>query len=131
MPLGPTLYLGMKNVVMRHDLKKRPETMSEAYPHMIFDNFKTKLGLRVKNILQHLFPTPKFDSKRVITFSNKNDLISFRHHTYDKQDYKTIDLNEIGPRFELKPYQISLGTMIQGEAQKEWILRPYINTANK
>jgi U3 small nucleolar ribonucleoprotein protein IMP4 len=78
-----------------------------------------------------LFPTPKFDSKRVITFSNKNDLISFRHHTYDKQDYKTIDLNEIGPRFELKPYQISLGTMIQGEAQKEWILRPYINTANK
>ena len=51
MPLGPTLYLGIKNVIMRHDLKKRPETMSEAYPHLVFNNLKTKLGLRIKNIL--------------------------------------------------------------------------------
>ena len=104
MPLGPTLYVGLKNVIMRHDLKKKPETMSEAYPHLIFNNFKTPLGLRIKKILQHLFPTPKFESKRVITFANKNDLISMRHHTYEKLDYKTVNLNEIGPRFEIKAY---------------------------
>jgi len=51
MPLGPTLYFGLKNVIMRHDLKKKPETMSEAYPHLVFNNFKTKLGLRIKKIL--------------------------------------------------------------------------------
>jgi U3 small nucleolar ribonucleoprotein protein IMP4 len=47
---------------------------------------------------------PKVESKRVITFSNDNDIISFRHHDYEKKDFKTVDLNELGPRFELKPY---------------------------
>jgi U3 small nucleolar ribonucleoprotein protein IMP4 len=58
--------------------------MSEAYPHLVFNNFSTKLGERVTTILKHLFPVPKVDSKRVMTFSNNDDLISFRHHTYDK-----------------------------------------------
>jgi len=54
-----------------------------------------------------------------------------RHHVYDKKDFRTVDLNEIGPRFDLKPYQISLGALNQPEASKEWVLRPYMNTANK
>ena len=58
----------------------------------------------------------KSESKRVITFSNDNDIISFRNHSYDKEDYKTVVLNELGPRFEMKPYQISLGTITQKEA---------------
>lgn len=78
LPLGPTLYLGIKNCVLRHDLKEKPETMSEAYPHLIFNNFSTKIGERVSNILKYLFPRPKLDSKRVITFSNENDVIAFR-----------------------------------------------------
>jgi U3 small nucleolar ribonucleoprotein protein IMP4 len=56
-----------------------------------------------------LFPVPKFDSKRVITFANDDDTISFRHHTYSKSDYKTVDLDEVGPRFEMRPYQIVQG----------------------
>ena len=78
LPLGPTLYLGIKNCVLRHDLKEKPETMSEAFPHLIFNNFSTKIGERVSNILKYLFPRPKLDSKRVITFSNENDVIAFR-----------------------------------------------------
>ncbi len=46
----------------------------------------------------------KSESKRVITFSNDSDTISFRNHVYDKEDYKTVVLNELGPRFEMKPY---------------------------
>ena len=46
----------------------------------------------------------KSDAKRVITFSNDNDTISMRNHTYHKEDYKTVALNELGPRFELKPF---------------------------
>lgn len=58
LPLGPTIYLGLKDVVLRHDLKDKPATMSEAYPHLIFEGFSTNLGNRVMHILQHLFPIP-------------------------------------------------------------------------
>lgn len=46
LPHGPTASFSLSNTVMRHDL---PEvgTMSEAFPHLIFHNFKTNLGLRV------------------------------------------------------------------------------------
>jgi U3 small nucleolar ribonucleoprotein protein IMP4 len=78
--------------------------MSEAYPHLIFHNFKTKLGERVVNILKNLFPVPKMESKRIITFANNSDIISFRHHTYQKSSFDKAELNEVGPRFDLKPF---------------------------
>ena len=37
--------------------------MSEAYPHLVFHNFKTKLGERTMSILKYLFPVPKEDSR--------------------------------------------------------------------
>jgi len=40
-------------------------------------------------------------------------------------------LTEVGPRFEMKVYQIKLGTIDQNEADTEWRLRPYMNTAKK
>lgn len=42
-----------------------------------------------------------------------------------------METKELGPRFELKPYQIVLGTVDQVSAQKEWVLRPYMNSAKK
>jgi U3 small nucleolar ribonucleoprotein protein IMP4 len=106
-------------------------TMSEAYPHLIFHNFKSRLGRRVMNILKYLFPVPKDDSKRVITFANEDDYISFRHHVYKKVDGK-IELSEVGPRFEMKLYEIKLGTIdIANAADSEWILKPYMNTSKK
>ena len=58
--------------VTRHDIgdKAKVGTVSEAYPHLIFQGFSSKLGQRVSNILKYLFPSPKDDSKRVITFAN-------------------------------------------------------------
>lgn len=130
-PLGPTAYFGLQNVVLRHDVDDGLDSVSEAYPHLIFNNFSTKLGERVTNILKHLFPVPKVESKRLVTFSNKDDMISFRHHTYEKESHKEVNLTEIGPRFEMKLYQIMLGLINQKEATKEWVLRPYMNTAAK
>ena len=95
LPFGPTASFSITNTVMRHDI---PDvgTMSEAAPHLTFHNFKTELGLRVhvvvtyesfvtdvvlwqvQNILKYLYPVPKPDSKRVITFANHEDYISFR-----------------------------------------------------
>ena len=89
-----------------------------------------------------------------------------RHHIYEKPGGpKSIDLKEVGPRFEMRLYkvihisishyqpclmfealisitifaganmllvwQLKLGTMEQDEAQSEFELRPYINTAKK
>nr|CAD1831148.1 unnamed protein product [Ananas comosus var. bracteatus] len=131
LPFGPTAYFGLFNVVTRHDIKERKAmgTMSEAYPHLIFDKFSKQLGQRTSNILKHLFPVPKPDSKRIITFANNTNYISFRHHVYEKRDGpKSIELKEVGPRFELLLYQIKLGTVDQTEAQNEWALRPFMNT---
>lgn len=42
-----------------------------------------------------------------------------------------IELVEMGPRFDMKLYQIRLGTVDQVHADNEWVLRPYMNTAYK
>ncbi|KAA0066046.1 hypothetical protein IC582_021700 [Cucumis melo] len=134
LPFGPTAYFGLLNVVTRHEIrdKKAMGTMPEAYPHIILNNFTTKLGERTANILKHLFPVPKPDTKRVVTFANQSDYISFRHHIYEKHGgAKSIELKEIGPRFELRLYQIKLGTVDQTEAQNEWVIRPYMKTTKK
>ncbi|XP_011301527.1 U3 small nucleolar ribonucleoprotein protein IMP4 [Fopius arisanus] len=131
LPYGPTAYFTMTDVVMRHDI---PDigTMSEQYPHLIFHNFKSKLGDRVTSILKYLFPVPKEDSKRVITFANHDDYISFRHHNYKKINGKDVELVEVGPRFQLKLYEIKSGTLdAAAAADTEWALRPYMNTSHK
>lgn len=134
MPFGPTIYFGLFNVVLRHDIKEEVDTISEAYPHLIFDGFNSRLGERMAEILKNIFPVPKLESQRVLTFINNDDYISFRHHTYEKNKNKVkdnIELEEVGPRFEMRPYQILLGTIDMPEANKEWVLRPYMNTSRK
>ena len=44
---------------------------------------------------------------------------------------KEVDLKELGPRFEMRPYMIKLGTLDQADADVEWVLRPYMNSAKK
>ncbi|CAO2199866.1 unnamed protein product [Urochloa humidicola] len=134
LPHGPTAYFGLLNVVTRHDIKDRKAMgkMSEAYPHLVLDIFSTKIDERTATILKHLFPVPRPDSKRIITFANRDTYISFRHHVYEKSGGpKSIDLKEVGPRFELRLYQIKSGTVKQNVARSEFVLRPYINTAKK
>ena len=131
MPYGPTTYFGLSNVILRHDLKDKVDPVSEAYPHLILDNFQTRLGDRISDVLKHIFPMPKLDSKRIITLSNRDDFISFRHHLYRKPEYNQVETKELGPRFEMKPYQIVLGTVDQVNAQKEWVLKPYMNSSKK
>ena len=105
--------------------------MSEAYPHLILNNFTTPLGLRAANILKCLFPVPKPDSKRVVTFGNDQDFISFRHHMYSQSNNKEVVLHEVGPRFEMRLYQIRLGTLDQKYADNEYVLRSFQNTSAK
>jgi len=131
LPFGPTAYFSLSNTVMRHDIPDVGK-MSETFPHLVFDNFKSKLGERVRDILKYIFPVPKEDSKRVMTFANRDDYISFRHHTYKLGEGRQIELTEVGPRFEMKLHEIKLGTVDQTtEADVEWKLKPYMNTSLK
>ncbi|KAL7474695.1 hypothetical protein ACHAWX_000037, partial [Stephanocyclus meneghinianus] len=99
LPLGPTAYFTLSGAVLRHDLEGGAAPMSEAYPHVILNQFQTELGRRVGNILKCLFPVPKLDTRRVVTFSNSDDHISFRHHVYKKEGNKEdkVTLYEVGP----------------------------------
>ena len=49
LPHGPTAYFTMSDLVMRHDIPNIGN-MSEAYPHLIFHNFKSRLGERVSSM---------------------------------------------------------------------------------
>jgi U3 small nucleolar ribonucleoprotein protein IMP4 len=141
LPLGPTAYFTLSGAVLRHDLEGGAAPMSEAYPHIILDNFNTALGRRVGNILKCLFPVPKADTRRIVTFRNDNDHISFRHHVYSKEGggggggkdggTEKVKLFEVGPRFEMRLYQIKLGTLEMKDADNEYVLKPYMNTASK
>lgn len=130
LPLGPTVVFTIHNLVTRHDIDG-VGTMSEQYPHLVFENFTTKLGLRIRDVLRYLFPVPKEDATRVITFDNGNDFISFRHHTFKVERQRKVELTEVGPRFELTPYRVTLGTLEMADAETEWVLQPYMNTAKK
>ncbi|KAF9247202.1 brix domain-containing protein [Melanogaster broomeanus] len=101
-PHGPTVYFTLNNVALRHDI----------------------------DVLKYLFPVPKEDSKRVMTFANDDDFISFRHHVFVKTP-GDVQLAEVGPRFEMKPYEIRQGTIEQTDAEKEWVLAHYSRTAKK
>uniref|UniRef100_A0A8I3PTT0 IMP U3 small nucleolar ribonucleoprotein 4 n=2 Tax=Canis lupus familiaris TaxID=9615 RepID=A0A8I3PTT0_CANLF len=126
LPFGPTAYFTLCNVVMRHDIPDLG-TMSEAKPHLIMHGFSSRLGKRVSDILRYLFPVPKDDSHRVITFANQDDYISFRHHVYKKTNHRNVELTEVGPL-----YMIRLGTLEQeATADVEWRWHPYTNTARK
>jgi U3 small nucleolar ribonucleoprotein protein IMP4 len=136
LPYGPTAFFSLTNVVMRHDIRDAGlGTVSEARPHLIFHGFHSALGKRTSDVLRYLFPVPKDDSKRIMTFVNEKDAISVRHHVYSNpspgRSKSDIALNEVGPRFEMHLYQLRLGTLDQPEADDEWVLRPHMNSAKR
>ena len=130
LPHGPTAVFSLHNVVLRHDILNRG-TMSEVSPHLIFDGFETKLGERVVCILKHLFaPGTKKDSQRVITFANRGDFISVRQHVFVRTR-DGVELAEVGPRFEMRLFELRLGTLENKDADIEWQLRRFVRTANR
>ena len=98
MPLGPTIYFSLHNVVLRHDLPNKPPPMSTVFPHLIFDNFTSTLGRRVSTILKYLFPPASPSAQRVFSFMNVRDFIHFRHFVWEdkrsgfskEQDFRDI-----------------------------------------
>ncbi|MCJ1254654.1 snoRNA-binding rRNA-processing protein imp4 [Lignoscripta atroalba] len=140
-PHGPTASFSLHNVLLRHDIPNASRgTVSESYPHLIFENFSTPLGARVVKILKHLFPprealTGNNNNKlgsRVVTFKNIEDSIEVRHHVFVKTGYASVELAEVGPRMTMRLFEIRGGTVENKEGgDVEWHLNQYTRTGRK
>lgn len=138
-PHGPTASFSLHNVVLRKDMEEAMKsTVSESYPHLIFEGFTTKLGRRVVQILNHLFP-PKESvgagkralGSRVVTFKNVEDSVEVRHHVFVQTGYQTVELAEVGPRMTMRLFEIRGGTLENKEGDNEWHLSQYTRTSRK
>lgn len=134
---GPTVSFSLHNVQLRQDLPGSIRgTISEAYPHLIFEGFTSKLGLRIVQVLKHLFPPREAITNktklgnRVITFKNIDDIIEVRHHVFVRTGYDSVELAEAGPRMSMRPFEIRSGTLHE-EGDKEWHLSSFTRTGRK
>ena len=138
-PHGPTASFSLHNVVLRKDMEEAMKsTVSESYPHLIFEGFTTKLGRRVVQILKHLFPpkegvgaSKKALGSRVVTFKNVEDSVEVRHHVFVQTGYQTVELAEVGPRMTIRLFEIRSGTLENKEGDNEWHLSQYTRTSRK
>ncbi|CAL6053800.1 U3_small nucleolar ribonucleoprotein IMP4 [Hexamita inflata] len=129
LPHGPTLYLNVSDVLMRQEVN--PEaTVLEKAPQLIFENLNQKIGKRLQRIMGHLFPKPKDESDRVVSFVNRSDTILFRNYQFTKVG-KEVLLKEQGPRFNLTPYKIMVDAVDSKAEEAEWNLSKFTNTAFK
>ena len=138
LPHGPTASFSLHNVMLRHDLPNASKgTVSESYPHLIFENFNTKLGKRVEQILKHLFPpreaatTSQKVGNRIVTFKNIEDSVEVRHHVFVRTGYQSVELAEVGPRMTMRLFEIRGGTLENKNGDNEWHMNQYTRTSKK
>lgn len=135
LPHGPTASFSLHNVVLRADIPNSARgTVSESYPHLIFENFNSPLGKRVVKILQHIFPPREASEKlgsRVVTFQNREDSIEVRHHVFVRTGYQSVELAEVGPRMTMRLFEIRSGTLENKDGDVEWHLNQFTRTAKK
>ena len=136
LPHGPTVSFSLHNVVLRADIPNASRgTVSESYPHLIFEGFTTRLGKRVTQILKHIFPPrdgPHKVGNRVISFVNRDDSIEVRHHVFVQVGFNQIETAEVGPRYTLRCFEIRGGTLEKDSGgEVEWALRNYTRTSRK
>ncbi|XP_074023994.1 U3 small nucleolar ribonucleoprotein protein IMP4 [Numenius arquata] len=130
LPHGPTAHFTLSGAVLRQEVGGLGGAPLAA-PHLLLLRMDTPLGRRVGTILKHLFPVPRPHTRRVVTFANQDDVILVRNHVYRRRG-REVELEEVGPRFQLRPYLIRLGTLEQGDAADvEWRWHPYTATAPK
>jgi ribosome production factor 1 len=79
-----------------------------------------------------LFPhDPEFVGRRVVTFHNQRDFIFFRQHRYIFDSAEKVRLQELGPRFTLKPRWLQRGLFDLKQGEFEWHLKKEIETSRR
>ena len=138
LPHGPTASFSLHNVMLRHDLPNASRgTVSESYPHLIFENFSTRLGKRVVQIFKHLYPPREAATSnqkigsRVVTFKNIEDSIEVRHHVFVRTGYQSVELAEVGPRMTMRLFEIRGGTLENKDGDNEFHMNQFTRTSKK
>ncbi|KAM4880006.1 U3 small nucleolar ribonucleoprotein IMP4 isoform 7-T7 [Sylvia borin] len=92
LPHGPTAHFTLSGAVLRQEVGGLGGAPLAA-PHLLLLHLDSTLGKRVGTILKHLFPVPRPDSRRVVTFANEDDVILVRNHVYRRRG-RTVELEE-------------------------------------
>ena len=121
LPGGPTASFRFSSPQLPADIDGHGARTAHA-PEIILNNFKTRLGRRFGRLLGSLWPhTPAFEGRQVVTLHNQRDFIFFRHHRYafdagragggggGEDGGPAARLQELGPRFTLKPQWLLAG----------------------
>lgn len=120
LPNGPTAMFKVMSFIPHEDISGCGD-VTEHNPEIILNNFTTRLGRRFGRFLGSMFPaSPEFDGRRVVTFHNQRDYIFVRQHRYIFESTKKARLQELGPRFTLKPRYLQVGTFNTVNAEYEW-----------
>jgi ribosome production factor 1 len=118
---GPTAAFRFSSPQLPNEIEGHG-TRSDHLPEIILNNFTTRLGRRFGRLVGSLWPhTPAFRGRQVITLHNQRDFIFFRHHRYIFDDKgANATLQELGPRFTLKPLWLLAGGFDPKEGEFEW-----------
>ena len=84
---GHTIYFELFNVYLGHDIEEEIDKINGASHLLIFNRFHSRLRQRITEFIKNIFPMSNTGNKRVLTFSNKSDFISFKHHNFQKEKY--------------------------------------------
>ena len=120
LPTGPTAMFKVMSFVPHEDIAHVGEVTAHN-PELILNNFTTRLGRRFGRFFGSMYPSqPQFDGRRVVTFHNQRDYIFVRQHRYLFENQKKAQLQELGPRFTLKPRWLQVGTFNNVNGEYEW-----------
>ncbi|KAK7078766.1 hypothetical protein SK128_015062 [Halocaridina rubra] len=121
LPDGPAAYFRLTNPRICKDIRRTRSEITSHRPEVILNNFKTRLGQMIARMLGALFHyEPEFKGRRVCTFHNQRDFIFFRHHRYEFESSKRVNLRELGPRFTLRLQWLQDGAF---DGDYEWVLK--------
>ena len=158
LPEGPTARFRLSSMQLAgelHGMSKRQSALvappskkraqaagnaEEPLPQLLRNQFTTRLGLRVSNLLSCLFPEESYqespepvDNGRVITFHNQRDYIFFRQHRFAPSSLsnRTFRLIETGPRFTLRLRAVQPTTFDCRHGEFEWVFRHHEMEQNR
>jgi len=131
LPNGPTLHCKISSVKTKKRIRGHG-TSTTHYPELILNNFDTRLGHQIGKFLGCLFPQrPEFQGRQVVTFHNQRDFIFFRRHRYAFESRDKANIQELGPRFTLKPLWLQRGLFDPEFGEYEWIYKPDLHKSRK
>lgn len=124
---GPTAYFKVLRFKKIGEIRHRG-ARSNHTPEILLNGFKSPLGSRFSRVLSSMFEQKKqtedFVGRNVVTFHNQRDYIFVRSHRYIfNEKFDGVKLQELGPRFTLKPVWLMNGKFDAQHANFEYFYK--------